>query len=62
MASMHKNEKLRKFFSRLVIMFVPDYFIELKGLEAKGPFLCLGLRVRFKRAYRPQKTTHSSSL
>ena len=23
----------------------------MKGLEAKGPFLCLGLQVRFKRAY-----------
>ena len=24
---------------------------EMKGLEAKGPFSCLGLQVRFKRAY-----------
>ena len=23
----------------------------MKGLEAKGPFLCLGLQARFKRAY-----------
>ena len=23
----------------------------MKGLEAKGPFLCLGLQVRLKRAY-----------
>ena len=23
----------------------------MKGLEAKGPFSCLGLQVRFKRAY-----------
>ena len=23
----------------------------LKGLEAKGPFSCLGLQTRFKRAY-----------
>ena len=23
----------------------------MKGLEAKGPFLCLGLQVRFKKAY-----------
>ena len=27
----------------------------MKGLEAKGPFLCLGLEVRFKRAYQTPK-------
>ena len=27
----------------------------MKGLEAKGPFLCLGLQVRIKRAYQIPK-------
>ena len=26
-------------------------YIYMKGLEAKGPFSCLGLQVRFRRAY-----------
>ena len=29
-------------------------YLKLKGLEAKGPFLCLGLKVSIKRAYQVQ--------
>ena len=44
----HRDLTYIKLFKAILNKYI---FIYLKGLEAKGPFTCLGLQVRFKRAY-----------
>ena len=43
-----QQENMPKEHTELAHLYI---YIYMKGLEAKGPFWCLGLQLRIKRAY-----------